>query len=99
MRRNEVCAAVGDLVVLDNDETGNKRRQGGEVESCVYIGAKVFLRWGVRRLQDKDSLRDEEDARGVEELGKGVVSAREGRGEGRRMWCEWRYAPGGQRRG
>lgn len=68
MRRNEVCPAVRDLVVLDYDEPSEEGAEARGVEARVQERAVPLLEGSVCGLEDEDGLRDEEEAGGVEEL-------------------------------
>lgn len=64
----EVCAAVGDFVVFDDDEGGEEGEDGGHVEGGVDVGALSLLLGGMGWLKEENGLGGEEDACGVEEL-------------------------------
>lgn len=66
----EVRAGVGDLIVFDDDEGGNEGKNGGQVQDAVDVGALLFLFGGVGGLEEEDGLGGQEDAGGIEELGK-----------------------------
>lgn len=68
MRRHEVCSIVANLVVLDNDKSGDGCEECDIVESRVCVCAFLLLFCGVRRLDDEDALNEEEEGSGVEEL-------------------------------
>lgn len=70
MGRFEVRAGVGDLIVLDDDESGNEGKNGGQVQDAVDVGALLFLSGGVGGLKEEDGLSGQKDAGGIEELGK-----------------------------
>lgn len=77
----KVGAPVVDFVVLDDDEAGDERKKAGAVECGVDVRAELLLFGGMGGLEDQDSLRDEEEAGGVEKL-RGVGSAFQGGTEG-----------------
>ena len=66
--RDEVCAIVGNLVVLDDDEAGDTAREGEVIESSVSPSAVLLLLRCVRGLEDKDALGEEQDCCRVEQL-------------------------------
>lgn len=68
VRGLEVCAAVSDLVVFDDNEGGNESEDGGQIEDSMDVGALLFLLGGVGGLEEEDGLGSEEDAGRVEEL-------------------------------
>jgi len=72
--RLEVSAVVRDLVVLDDDEAGDRGEKGDVVERGVGVGAFALLLGGVGGLEDEDAFDEEEDGGGVEELGSIVRS-------------------------
>lgn len=63
-----MSSVMADLVVLDDDQACNGGGRGDIVESGVRVGALLLLLRGVGGLKDKDSLDEEEDGGGVEEL-------------------------------
>jgi len=60
--------AVADLVVLDDDEARDGRRDGDVIEARVPVCAVFLLLLGMSWLKDENSLDEEEDSGGVEEL-------------------------------
>ena len=62
VRGDEMGAAVRNLVVFDNDETGNEGENGGTIEDGVDIRAVSFLFGRVSRLKYEDCLGREKDA-------------------------------------
>ena len=81
---------VWDLVVDDDDKPGQQGQQAREIKAEVRVRAHALLGGRVRRLQDQDGLRDEEDAGGVEELEeRGCVS---GVGKSWGMWFRTGWA-------
>ena len=63
MRGLEVLAAVVDFVVLDYDQTGNRREEGDVVERGVCVCSLLFLLCCVGWLEDEDGLDEEQDGR------------------------------------
>ena len=59
--------SVGDFVVFDDDESGEEGEGGGGVEDGVDVCSEVFLRGGVRGLEEEDGLGGEEEGGDVEE--------------------------------
>lgn len=51
-----MCPAVGDFVVFDYYERGEKGEDGEGVEEGVDVCAEVFLVGGVRWLEEEDGL-------------------------------------------
>lgn len=47
---------MGDFVVLDDDEGGEKGEDGGGVEDGVDVGSCAFLGGGVGGLEEEDGL-------------------------------------------
>lgn len=68
VRGLEVGAAMVDLVVFNDDETGDGREDGHVVECCVRVGALFLLFGGVGGLEDENGLDEEEEGGRVEEL-------------------------------
>lgn len=68
VRRNEVCAVVADLVVLDHDQSSDGCEKRNIVESCVRVCAFLLLLCSVRGLDNEDALDEQEEGGGVEEL-------------------------------
>ena len=68
VRRDEVRTAVADLVVFDHDQAGEGGEQGDVVEGGVRVGALFLLGGCVGWLDDEDTLDEEEEGGGVEEL-------------------------------
>jgi hypothetical protein len=68
VRRDEVRAAVADLVVFNYDQAGEGGEQGDVVEGGVRVGALFLLGGCVGWLDDEDTLDEEEEGGGVEEL-------------------------------
>lgn len=66
VRRLEVCAVVGGLVVDDYGEAGEQGEDAKGVQRGVDFGAAGFLGRGVCGLEEEDCLGREEEARGVE---------------------------------
>ena len=52
MWRLEVCSAMSDLIILDDDETGYECGYAGVVERGVDPGAALLLARGVGWLED-----------------------------------------------
>lgn len=52
MRRHEMRAGVGDLVVFDDDQPGEEGEHGGAVEDGVDVCSRAFLGGGVCGLED-----------------------------------------------
>lgn len=75
MRSAEVLAVVRELVVFNDNETGEQGQDGNPVDDGVDVGAPFFLPLRVGGLEDQDCLGDEEDAGYVQDLG-----GRRGRG-------------------
>ena len=57
-----------DFVVHDDDEAADEGKKAGAVECSVNVRAELLLLGGMGGLEDQDTLRDEEDAGGVEKL-------------------------------
>lgn len=62
------------LVILNNHQPRYQRQQPHLIERRVIVRATDLLGLGVGWLLDEDGLRDEEDAGGVEELRRSIVS-------------------------
>lgn len=63
-----MCAIVGNLVVLDHDESGNTAGESKIVESCVSPGAVLLLLRCMRGLENENTLGEQEDCGRVEQL-------------------------------
>ena len=61
VRRLEVNAVVSDLVVFDDDQTGDGGEECNFIQTCVPPCTVLFLVFGMRRLKDEHSLGEEED--------------------------------------
>ncbi len=55
-------AAVSDFVVLNDDEADDEGEDTCTVENSMYVGTLLFLLWGMRGLEEENSLDDEEEA-------------------------------------
>ena len=91
VRRDEMpVSAIGDFVVLDDDEAGEEGEDGGDVQDGVDVCALMFLLGGMRRLEDEDGLGSKEDAGGVKErvCGEDVERVEEDAGPdgGGKLW-------------
>lgn len=62
MRTPEVFSFMGDLRVLDDDETGDKSIYANGIEDGMDVRSLPFLGLRMGRLKDQDGLRDEEEA-------------------------------------
>ena len=78
---------AGKFVILDNDKARDKGGKGCQIECRVDVGAKVFLRGRVCRLEDEDCLGRQEDAGRIKELVKKRVSKGSRCGQGGEI-CE-----------
>ena len=92
VRGYEVRAGVGDLIVFDDDEGGNEGQNGGQIQDAVDVGTLLFLFGRVCGLEEEDGLGGEEDAGGIEKLGKQQLLVVK-----RRPW-NLGVVPGGRRR-
>lgn len=52
MRRLKVCAVVGELVHFDDDQSGDQKREGQNVEAGVREGSGALLRCRVSGLEE-----------------------------------------------
>ena len=68
MYRDEMYSSVGDLIVLDNDETSDQRQNGGDVQNSMYVCSLLLLFRQMCGLEDEDGLGRQENAGGVEQL-------------------------------
>lgn len=68
MRRFKVCSIVADLVVLDHDQSGDGCQECDIVESRVCVCAFLLLLSGVSGLDNENTLNEEEEGGGIEEL-------------------------------
>ena len=64
MYRDEVCSRV--LVVLNDDQGGEKGENSSDVYGSVYISTLLLLLRCMGRLQEEDGFYNKEDAGRVE---------------------------------
>lgn len=77
----EMGGTVGEFIIFDDDEAGEKGKKASDVQGRVDVCAELFLLGGMCRLENEDGLGYEEKAGRVEELeGLGIAWGWEYRG-------------------